>query len=1045
MAETYRLIKRRDAENEPNAPRLIKRRGGNRSVADEPAQTPEETRSLLSQAGGVGLSGLHTVGSLLSTVSRGTHGTINALTGGEGGFGNLNPIDSTGGIEGSRHLERMGILAKNDPTKWEWRDPLAGVADIAMDPLTYAAGVGLVKRAASGISNLTGLTRAAKAVAGTKVGKSVISNARAIGDWRVGGKTHEDLADLMEPFIRGGEDSERATRAMTARLGRERVAAGHVGPDSESSFRMAAEGVDPTRFPNHGPFDPAHPHVTELVSAKDAARERAQMSGVARGLGDVDDVVGHFPRYLSDTAEQAVGGRGASELAGTGTERASRKLSTKGFHRGTTGVDELLSDPNLHAAIAAAGTGRNARRAAALGHIEANYSDLIERGMTMPSGKVADRYKRLATKIVDQPNLTKSKLFGNDPYSDVEKYITGIDKRVLASEPVYTSIGRNLAKGGVADGVPVGRFLTNMGYETDIAAGMIAKKIGLDPLDPAVIKSVKSMKFDPKLADELADLTPNFTSPRAVAGVKKFAKSAMRVAKAYTLSLPKSRMRDAVGGVVRNLLDGGGHYGDARKVLAGQEISLAADAAIPEIADWLSKSGKAATPENVTEAWRQLGGNHFGGSGVMNDIPANQVGRSLNEVTGHVFGQTPKTPMQQFITDPFMTMMGRGPDPDVRWTGSSHGWANPIMGIRGVGDTQKTTMPFVNAAEQVASYSDDVNRLAPFIQKVRRGDTADAAREAVNSAQVNYSPTRFTATERGLRDNLVPFYAYAKGSTVDTARQLANPASGTAQMIRATDRAYGNDQRVPDYIQSGSSIPLGQLPDGTLRYLGGGGFMHEDATKRIGQVLGGDTVGLGYGGLSMLNPILKTIGEKTTGQVFHQRGAPMSQADPTIGRTLANIGDITGLRPAPADGSHNPPVTFPGSSGVEALMGMMPLSVIGATARQATDTRRGIGDVMLHGQDEGRTAWDNAGSLLAGAAPLLTGAQINDISPRAQTYSLIKRAEDAAKASGAKTRADVYYNKAELERLKSDNPKLYEQQLKLQALLKGLKKKKAAK
>ena len=1023
--------------------RSLKRKGGTRSAAPtEPEQTPEEQQSLLRQAGGVGLSGLHTIGSLLSTVSRSTHGTINALTGGEGGFGNLNPIDSTGGIEGSRHLERLGILAKNDPTKWEWRDPLAGMADIAMDPLTYAAGVGLAKRAISGVSHLTGLTRAAKAVAGTNVGKSVISNARAIGDWRVGGKTHEDLADLMEPMIRGGEDSERATRAMTARLGRERIAAGHVGPDSESSFRMAAGGVDPTRFPNRGPFAPPHPPVHKLVSAKDAAREKAQMAGVARGLGDVEDVVGHFPRQLSDTAEQSVGGRGVSELAGTGTERASRKLWLKGFHRGTTGVDELLSDPNLHAAIAAAGTGRNARRAAALGHIESNYADLIERSMTMPSGKVADRYKRLATKIVDSPNLTKSRLFGNDPYSDVERYITGIDKRVLASEPVYTSIGRNLSKGGVPDGVPVGRFLTTMGYETDIAAGHIAKKIGLDPLDPAVIKGVKAMRFDPKLAEQLADMAPNFSAPRAVSSAGKFHKSVMRVAKAYTLSMPKSRMRDAVGGIVRNLLDGGGHYGDARKILAGQEISRAGDAAIPEIADWLTKSGKAATPGNVTEAWRQLGGTHFGSSGFMNDIPAGQVGRSLTDVTGDVLGQTPKAPFQQAFTDPLKTMFGYGPDPDVRWTGSAHGWANPVKGIRGAFDAQKTTLPFVNAAEQVADYSDNLNRLAPFMKRVRGGEAADAAREAADRAQVNYSATRLTPLEKGLRDNVFPFYTFAKGSTIDTARQLANPASGTAQLIRATDRAYGDDQRVPDYIKSGSSIPIGQLDDGTLRYLGGAGLMHDDATKRIGQLIGGDTVGLGYSTASMLNPIIKTALERTTGQVFHQRGAPISQADPSIGRTLANVGEITGLRPAPTDGSHNPAVTYPGSKWVETAMGTMPFSVIGSTARQATDTRRGVGDVLLHGQD--RSALANVGSLLAGAAPLFTGAQINDISPQAQRYTMLKRAEDAAKSAGAKSRSDVYYSKAELERLAVENPALYAKQIQMQKILSSLRPKKKA-
>lgn len=1019
---------------------------GQRKSATQIAETPEEQQSLLASTRDFGLAGLHTVGSLLSTVSRGTHGTINALTGGEGGFGNLDPIDSTGGIEGSRHFERLGLLAKNDPTKWEWRDPVAGVADIALDPLTYKFGVGLVMRAIKGASYLTGITKAGKAIAASKVGQAVASKVlkpalaetRGVADWRVGGKTHEDLADQMETYIRGVENSERAARATTSRLGRERIASGHIGPDSEDSFRMAAEGVDPSRFANTGPFDPSHPHVTELVAAKNAKRAEAQFAGVSHGLDDLNDIVGHFPRQLSESSVKSFW-------------HDERKLSLKGFHRGTTGVNELLADPGLHAAITAAGSSRGAIRAAALSHIESNYAHLIERGITLKSGKVVDRYKRLATKIADSPSLTKGRLFGNDPYSDFERYITRIDKRVLASEPVYESIKRNLAKGGVADGVPVGRFLKQMGYSTNTAAGKIAEKLGMNALDPLVIKSVKGMRFDQKLAEQLADMAPGFKAPLAVdrfRNIRKFWKSGMRFGKAYTLSMPKSRMRDAIGGVVRNLLDGGGHYGDAKSLLAGRAIARSADDAIPEIADWLTKSGKAPTPENVTEAFRQLGGVHFGDSGFMNDLPAGQVGRSITDVTGDVLGQQKTTPFRQAFLDPLMTTFGRGPDPDVRWTG--HGYMNPVTGIRGVGDTTKTTMPFINAAEQVAGYSDQVNRMAPFIQRLRRGESADAAREAVNAAQVNYSHTRMTPSERGLRDNFIPFYGFAKGSAIDTANQLLKPfykgaktgMTGTAQFINATDRAYGNDPRVPDYIQSGSSIPLNQLPDGTLRYLTGAGLMHEDATKRIGQILGGDTVGLGYGAASMLNPLIKTPAERTTQQVFHQRGAPISQAEPTVGRTLANIGEITGLRNAPADGSYNPPVKYTGDKYVDTLMSMMPFGVLGSTARQATDTRRGIGDVLVHGQEKDRTTLGNAASIATGLAPLLTGLQITDISPNSQTNTLRKNAERIARDAGAKTFQNVYFSEAELARLKQTDPELYKKQMQLQGILKKLNRKK---
>ncbi len=142
----------------------------------QPELSQEEQSSLLSKAGGHALSGLHTVGSILSYPSRVIHGTINALTGGEGGFGEniLNPLDSRGGIEGSQHLIRMGLLAKNDPEKWEWSDLHRGLADIALDPTTYINPFGLTKKGlnasklAAGADDALKVGRVAQTAAGQR-------------------------------------------------------------------------------------------------------------------------------------------------------------------------------------------------------------------------------------------------------------------------------------------------------------------------------------------------------------------------------------------------------------------------------------------------------------------------------------------------------------------------------------------------------------------------------------------------------------------------------------------------------------------------------------------------------------------------------------------------------------------------------------------------------------------------------------------------------------------------------------------------------------
>ena len=117
-----------------------------KSAPAEQDLTQDDQSSLLSKAGAGAMSGLHTVGSILSWPSRLVHGAINAAVGGKEGFGEnyFNPFDSRGGVEGSRHLINAGILAENNPNEWEWGDLGRGVADLALDPTTYM-GPGLTK------------------------------------------------------------------------------------------------------------------------------------------------------------------------------------------------------------------------------------------------------------------------------------------------------------------------------------------------------------------------------------------------------------------------------------------------------------------------------------------------------------------------------------------------------------------------------------------------------------------------------------------------------------------------------------------------------------------------------------------------------------------------------------------------------------------------------------------------------------------------------------------------------------------------------------
>lgn len=127
-------------------------------TAPQPANQEAERSSILQDAAGAAMTGLHTVGSALSFPSRVVWGTANAISGGPGGFGNLNPFDSTGGIEASQFLANQGLISQNDPTKWEWGDLGRFGLDVLGDPTSYLGFGALTKtgQAASKAGRLTG-------------------------------------------------------------------------------------------------------------------------------------------------------------------------------------------------------------------------------------------------------------------------------------------------------------------------------------------------------------------------------------------------------------------------------------------------------------------------------------------------------------------------------------------------------------------------------------------------------------------------------------------------------------------------------------------------------------------------------------------------------------------------------------------------------------------------------------------------------------------------------------------------------------------------
>ena len=379
-----------------------------------------------------------------------------------------------------------------------------------------------------------------------------------------------------------------------------------------------------------------------------------------------------------------------------------------------------------------------------------------------------DRIPALAKYIKNNPQLRGVDKFGNNPLVDYAHARLSNDRKYAMANAVYGTISKELNKGDQA--VTLRDFLTNKGYKLRTAAERIA---GREFEDAADLKAfLDGNTIDSGLAKQLNSLTPAFKAPDAVNELTDKMKSSMAWWKGLTLAFPASRVRDAVGGVVQNVLHGWADprflAEDARLLLTGKIVKRDYSH-VPEIKDWLAKTGKKWSPENQTEALRQLAATYLPSEhSILADVPTGQVGAGIEQLMHNIPGLQQTTAFNQFIGDPMRALagkdpggaswFGRGTPDDTILSRTAKAAAHPFTGVRGVGDATETMLAPVKASEIVAANSDAYNRTAPFLQQVFGGTRADVAANKVNRAQIDYDPSTFTAFERGIKNYVAPFY-----------------------------------------------------------------------------------------------------------------------------------------------------------------------------------------------------------------------------------------------------------------------------------------------
>jgi hypothetical protein len=325
-----------------------------------------------------------------------------------------------------------------------------------------------------------------------------------------------------------------------------------------------------------------------------------------------------------------------------------------------------------------------------------------------------------------------------------------------------------------------------------------------------------------------------------------------------------------------------------------------------------------------------------------------------------------------------------GLDPSTSW--------NPIN-VRGVGGRESSAFAPAAAGEELGHYVEGLNRIAPFLNQLKKGvDPAEAA-ERVGAAQVKYGNVNYTPIERQLMRRLFPFYSFTSRTAKRITEELMQrPGGALSHTIRASNSS-GKDDLVPDYVRETAPIPItdnpileaiiGKAPQGTNRYITGLGLMHEDPLS-----FGLTPRSIGMEALSRTNPLIKGPLEWATGRSFNSKtsdgtGRRLDSLDPTLGRLLANFA------------GKSQPLDTP--LWLEQLLNNSPASVALNRAKALTDTRKRWGESPLPGP--------------AALVNAMTGIRVTDISPEQRQRTLEGLVDERLRDHGAKTFERTYIPK----------------------------------
>jgi len=766
-------------------------------------------------------------------------------------------------------------------------------------------------------------------------------------------------------------------------------------------------------FPNTAPAE-AQPLVKEMRGYVDKIPKLAEQMGVK--IGDVSDKMSaagsqaqYWPRHL---AEGLVGknkkrGSFGKLFDPATTAELAREPWTLGSKGGTKALMEMYKDPEvlkLHAA---------GDRDALVDYLKNNYSSNLpekfldgEQIAKLKELNVPPTVAMAGIQAANNPALAKSLAPSSTFHAAADSILKmspeALGAGVYANHPVNDFAA---SMSGTADKLHASKIALERIASDATAAGpgtvevpVVLKNLDLEFGDGTSKGAIKWLKdhgvADPEKAHLPADTAAFLTQmgkgwtggPQEVGPMLDLYDNFANIMRSVFTNMDPVRynVRNRLSGHFANWISGlvkifDGTATNADQLMKGMVIEGAAKN--PHLLQMAAERGIQNLDDKT--ATQILGEMLYaletsGSSGLSHEIQhgSGNIGSQLGEIKDQIPGANP-------FSWGAVGELAKGP---MGKAGTSY---NPLSAIRGVGGAPTTKNALAATGEKIAEYTEGLNRIAPMWSLIQDGVHPQEAARRVMEAQVDYRGRNYTQFEKQLLKRIFLFYSFSKGMFPFTLKQVMDyPGGRLAQALRGMNRSKSQDELVPQHVAETAAIPVGQIPgmapleEGAKRYITGFGLGFEDPA----QFVGGPQNAM-LEAASRLNPLIKAPLEMMSGQSFFQRGPggggrSLEDLNPSLGQTLSNIGQITGMRESKA------PVRTP--QFLEHILSNSPLSGVLNKARTITDPRKGPG---------------------AKAVNLLTGIKATDVSPAAQDKELRSRISQIEKQMGARTFSDTFLPK----------------------------------